>query len=212
MNKNNKSSKTDSELNITIKEKNLELVNENLEQTEQNEQSNPIAKLLEEAYLHFEKANEENKNGMLCLKKIQKIILKPSIKKNKSRKNLLSSSKEKKPSGISESTIIPQELKNLLNLQEINMPRTVLTKKVYEYIGQNNLKYSENKRIMRVNKQLATALRLTPEQIEKINKSNDEKDKDGLNFYNLQIWISKLYDKNNKDNKDNKDLLKSKSI
>jgi chromatin remodeling complex protein RSC6 len=147
--------------------------NENSEQQVNIEQTNPIIKLLEEAYLHFEKANEENKNGMGCLKKIHKILGKYTNIKNKI--------KTKKPTGFSESAVVPQELKILLKLQEDTLPRTKLTKKVYEYIEENNLKCPINKRILRVNDKLAGALRLTKEQVDAINKSDNQKDKDGLN-------------------------------
>ncbi len=151
--------------------------------------NNPISKLLEEAFGHFEKANEENKNGFNCLKKLQKLVGRLTNKKPKI-KNL---SGEKKLSGFSESTIVPNDLKILLNIQENTLPRTTLTKKVYDYIEANNLKSPLNKRILRVNEQLAKALNLTNEQVEKINNSNNQKDKEGLNFYNIQTWIKKLY-------------------
>jgi len=169
--------------------------------TEQNptdlDINNPINKLIEESQIHFEKANDEIKNGLLCLKKLQKIIIKLSTKKTKIKKTL----NTKKPSGFGDNSIVPSELKNLLAIQEPMLPRTILTKKVYEYIETNKLKCANNKRILRVDDKLANALKLTREQINLINNSNDQKDKDGLNFYNIQTWISKLYP-SHKDLKD----------
>ena len=102
------------------------------------------------------------------IKKIQKLIGKITNKKPKI-KNL--SNEPKKISGFSESTIVPNDLKLLLNIQENTLPRTKLTKKVYDYIEANNLKCPINKRILRVNDKLAKALNLTNEQINKINNS-----------------------------------------
>jgi hypothetical protein len=169
-----------------------------------NEQFIPIYKIIEEAQVYFDKAIEENKNGLLCLKKLQKLVSKLTTKKIKKTTNT-----NKKPSGFGESTIVPDELKKLLDINENMLPRTKLTKKVYEYIDSNKLKCTNNKRILRVNEKLANALKLTKEQINAINNSNDQKDKDGLNFYNIQTWISKLYpgNKDKLDNKDNKDKL-----
>jgi hypothetical protein len=163
--------------------------------TDEPTTSNPINKLLEEAFVFFDKANEENKNGFACLKKIQKLISKITNKKPKIKK-LTGINEPKKLSGFSESTVVPNELKLLLNIHENTLPRTKLTKKVYEYIEANNLKCPNNKRILRVNDKLANALKLTKEQVEKINNSNNQKDKEGLNFYNIQTWISKLYPNN----------------
>ncbi len=171
--------------------------------TDEPTTSNPINKLLDEAFVFFDKANEENKNGFACLKKIQKLISKITNKKPKTKK-LTGINEPKKLSGFSESTIVPEDLKLLLNIQENTLPRTKLTKKVYDYIEANNLKCPINKRILRVNDKLASALKLTKEQVEKINNSNNQKDKEGLNFYNIQTWISKLYPNNKNIKQDNK--------
>lgn len=168
----------------------LNIINSNLNQND-NESNNPINKLIIQTFIHMEKANEEYKNGMICLKKVQKIINKYT---NKSTKNKKNSTFSKKATGFGESTIVPEELKNLLEINENMLPRTKLTKKVYEYIENNKLKSPNNKRILRVDDKLASALKLTKEQIQKINTSQDQKDKDGLNFYNIQTWIAKLYD------------------
>lgn len=170
----------------TIKETDTDKNKNNIE----NDTNNPIQKLITQAYNHFEKANEENKNGLLYLKKINKVLSKFNNSNTKNKKNTVL---EKKQTGFSESRIVPEELKELLGITENMLPRTKLTGKVYEYIENNKLKCLNNKRILRVDDKLAKALKLSKDEIEKINNSQNQKDVNGLNFYNIQTWIAKLY-------------------
>ncbi len=78
--------------------------------TDEPTTSNPINKLLDEAFVFFDKANEENKNGFACLKKIQKLIGKITNKKPKTKK-IIGIGEPKKLSGFSESTKVPEHLK-----------------------------------------------------------------------------------------------------
>lgn len=170
----------------TIKETDTDKNKNNIE----NDTNNPIQKLITQAYNHFEKANEENKNGLLYLKKINKVLSKFNNSNTKNKKNTVLG---KKQTGFSESRIVPEELKELLGITENMLPRTELTKKVYKYIEDNKLKFSNNRRIIRVDDKLAKALKLSKDEIEKINNSQNQKDVNGLNFFNLQTRIAKLY-------------------
>ena len=73
------------------------------------------------------------------------------------------------------------------------MTRPDVTKKLYEYIDTNKLRSEEDKRIIRVNDGLSSAFKLTKEQVKTINASKSEKDANGLNFYNIQKYVAKLY-------------------
>jgi hypothetical protein len=85
-------------------------------------------------------------------------------------------------------------LKTLLNINDSEqVARPVITKKIYEYIDSNNLRDIADKRVLRVNDNLAKALSLTSQEVKVINASSSPKDKAGLNFYNIQKYIKKLY-------------------
>ncbi len=152
--------------------------------------SNPINKFYLETITNLEKIKEDINKNISNIKKMYKIAIKYSKKQTK-RSNL----KTKNPSGFGKSTYVPDSLKKILNITENEMTRPKLTGKLYEYIDKNNLKSETNGRIMRVNKELASVLKLSNEEIEKINNSTSDKDKSGLNFYTAQKWIKKLYEK-----------------
>jgi chromatin remodeling complex protein RSC6 len=179
-------------------EKNIDtnkIKNQNNVEQEQNisdQDNEPSGKLYLEVLNHFEKSQDEHKLAIIGLKKLYKLLQKNSLKLNKKKNN---SQKERLPTGFSKSTHVPLGLKTLLNIDKETITRPELTNKLYEYINTNNLKSENNKRIMRVDDKLEKALELTKEEIEKINSSTSEKDKDGLNFYTIQKWIARLYKK-----------------
>ncbi len=83
---------------------------------------------------------------------------------------------------------VPKELIKLLGLGELSeMSRTEVTKKLYEYIKANKLQ--KDNRIIIANNALHEALKL---------KEGDE-----LSFYNIQIYIKKLYLKEETADKSN---------
>jgi hypothetical protein len=61
---------------------------------------------------------------------------------------------------------------------------------------------------MRVNDELAKALRLSDDEIQKINNSSNDKDPNGLNFYNAQKWIKRAYEKESNANNQIKSDIK----
>jgi hypothetical protein len=154
---------------------------------------NPITKLYLETISNLEKIKDDINKNMSNIKKMYKIALKHSQKQTKRSGN-----KTKNPSGFGKSTVVPSTLKTLLKITENELPRPTLTKKLNDYIIAHNLKCPTNGRILRVNEELAKALKLTPEQVLIINNTNNDKDKAGLNFYNVQKWIKKLYESDQK--------------
>lgn len=77
---------------------------------------------------------------------------------------------------------VPQQFKNLLEIEDDNMNVLQLTKMVYKYFQDNKMVDAKTREIKPNNK------------IKKIFKM---KDKDVINFYNLQSWIRSVYDNEN---------------
>lgn len=124
------------------------------------------------------------------LKKFYKLTCKEVNKANKNKKN----SSKRSPTGFDKPCDVPLSLKTLLNINDgEQVARPVITKKIYEYIDSNNLRDTTDKRVLRVNDNLAKALNLTSQEVKVINASTSPKDKSGLNFYNIQKYIKKMY-------------------
>ncbi|MEI7503854.1 MAG: SWIB/MDM2 domain-containing protein, partial [Paludibacter sp.] len=88
------------------------------------------------------------------LKKYYKLTTKYINKINKNKRNV-----QRTATGFSRPKPIPSTLKILLNFKEDDLAtRPDLTKKIYKYIEINNLRSSEDKRILRVNDNLKNAL------------------------------------------------------
>jgi hypothetical protein len=129
----------------------------------------------------------------LCKNKLKKFYKLTCKEVNKATRNKKNSSK-RSPTGFDKPCDVPQSLKTLLNINDSEqVARPVITKKIYEYIDSNNLRDTTDKRVLRVNDNLAKALSLTSQEVKVINASSSPKDKAGLNFYNIQKYIKKLY-------------------
>ena len=167
---------------------------ENINNLQKNDDDNLFIELYNEInkkiIKHQEISNKNLNEIRNDLKKLSKLYQKKKYTK-----------KEREPIGISALTKVPNNFKNLLNLDERTLSRTEITKYIYDYIKNNNLQGSLNdknkldKRIYHVNDKLSIAFELTKEEIDYINSSKNSKDIHGLNFYNIQSWIKKIYDK-----------------
>jgi hypothetical protein len=177
--------------NINIEDNNL--FSDNSTILEEN-LSDPFNKFCNEIVNNLKQIKNDINKNISNIKKIHKIVVKLTQKQIKR-----SNTKVKKPSGFTKLNYIPQELKKLLSISEDIITRPKLTGKLYDYIDANNLKHEKNGRIMRVNDELASALRLSQDEIEKINNSSSDNDKSGLNFFSAQKWIKKLYEKDKKE-------------
>jgi chromatin remodeling complex protein RSC6 len=126
---------------------------------------------------------------------------------------------DKNQTGININADVPQSLKDLFNITENDkVPRTKISKLLHKYLKDNNLKYSENKQIYRVDDNLKKIFNLSDEQVQYINSTtmkkpflkkyktdaeNDEalkkyneefKEFDrGFNFFNLQTYLKNVY-------------------
>jgi hypothetical protein len=148
-------------------------------ENEYNELQSELSKLQEQVSLCKNK-----------LKKFYKLTCKEVSKATKNKKN----SSKRSPTGFDKPCDVPLSLKTLLNINDSEqVARPVITKKIYEYIDSNNLRDTTDKRVLRVNDSLAKALCLTSQEVKVINASTSPKDKSGLNFYNIQKYIKKMY-------------------
>ncbi len=128
------------------------------------------------------------------LKNYHKNTTKQLVKMNKNKRN---NGQPRLPTGFGKPCFVPSSLRSLLELKEDEcVTRPSVTKKLYSYIQTNSLYSSTDKRLIRVNDQLSTALQLSPQEVKDINSSNSVSDKQGLNFYNIQKYVARLYPKN----------------
>lgn len=115
--------------------------------------------------------------------------LKNSYKKDMRKRN------NRKPhintdNGFNRKETVPEPLTKLLNIRkDTTMTRVQVTKLVYRYFKDRALFYDKDKRVLRADSKIKKLFNLT----DKVNQSTDPKDKSGLNFYNLQTHIAKLY-------------------
>jgi chromatin remodeling complex protein RSC6 len=128
------------------------------------------------------------------LKKFHKNTSKQIVKMSRNRKN---NGQPRSPTGFGKPCFVPSSLRGLLQLKDDDcITRPSVTKKLYEYIETNSLYSETDKRLLRVNDQLSKALQLTVQEVKAINSSSSVSDKQGLNFYNIQKYVARLYPKN----------------
>lgn len=157
----------------------------------QDEKVNFRQSQFEELLKKVEQSQEELSALKTNLKKFYKLVEKDVSKAGKGRRRV---NRERSPTGFGKSNAIPAELCKVLKLDEnTELTRPQLTGLLYKYLDTNGLRDQEDKRIMRVNGELTKAFGLTAEQAKSINKSTDVKDKNGMNFYNIQKFVAALY-------------------
>jgi len=145
----------------------------------------------EELLKKIDQSHDELSALKSSLKKFYKSVEKDISKASKGRRR---ANRERSPTGFGKATPIPQGLCTLLKLDETTkMTRPEVTKQLYAYLDTHGLRDTEDKRIMRVNADLAKAFGLTAEQAKDINESKEIKGSKGLNFYNIQKFVAALY-------------------
>jgi len=128
------------------------------------------------------------------LKRFHKVAERQIAKLSKNKRH---HNQNRTPTGFGKARTVPPAIITLLGLEQgAEMTRPDVTKKLYEYIDSNKLRSEEDKRIIRVNEGLTAAFKLTKDQVKTINASKSEKDVNGLNFYNIQKFVAKLYQEN----------------
>jgi chromatin remodeling complex protein RSC6 len=127
------------------------------------------------------------------LKKHYKLTSKQLQKMNKGRRQ---NTNPRSPTGFGKPCFVPSTLRTLLKLGDDEcVTRPTVTQKLYSYINDNSLFDKDDKRLLRVNDNLSKALQLSAQEIKLINSSTSTKDKQGLNFYNIQSYVARLYPK-----------------
>ena len=145
----------------------------------------------EELLTRLEQAQDELGSLKASLKKFYKLVEKDITKASKGRRR---ANRERSPTGFGKAGAIPEGLRTLLKIDEATeLTRPEVTKMLYKYLDDNNLRDPQDKRIIRANAELAKAFGLTPEQMKSINETSETKGSKGLNFYNIQKFVAALY-------------------
>ena len=139
--------------------------------------------------------NKRHKEDTMLKKSVKKLCERALKQMNKPVKRKNKSKSPRQPTGFGKQMAVPAEFKKLFNLQVNEIPRTSISRHLHDYLKTNNLKDSKDKRVHRVNDALAETFGFTSEQVKYMNESNDSKDKNGFNFYNVQNYIKAIYDK-----------------
>lgn len=128
------------------------------------------------------KTYKEQRNKIKNLMKLHKSELKNSKRRNKDRK--------KPETGFTKSEIVPDNLAKFIGIDKgTEMPRTALTKLVYNEIKNRKLYYEKDRRVLRADEELKKIFKLP----DSVNMSINPKDELGFNFFNLQKYIAKCY-------------------
>jgi len=149
------------------------------------------------------KLTESFKEHRSEIRKIKKEYQKTVNKLKKSS----ATGKKKKAVGINNVTRIPDSLADLIGVKRgTEMARTELGKNIHEVFKNRDLLYSSDKRIMRVDDELAKIFGTTTD----VNKSTDPKASVdvGFNFYNLQSYIKRCFENSKGDESKTKTIKK----
>lgn len=157
-------------------------VKENCEVSDDNETFestiNTIATDINNSYLLM----KQIKLNMKEITRIHKFELKMFKKIKRKKSNNLS--------GFNKPSEVPDSIKKLFKLDDTKLPRTHITKLIFEYINENKLRSEKDAKVIIPNKELQTLFGL-------------EKGEQ-LSFYNIQTHLKKIYKmKNEKVSTDN---------
>lgn len=166
----------------------IEVKNSN--NTGKKKKSLDIADMCDELEVNLTKTFKEYRSEIRKIKKeYQKTINK--VNKNNTIKN-------KKKAGITKVTRIPDVLADLIGVKKgTEMTRIDLGKHIHDVFKSRDLLYEKDRRIMRVDDELAKIFGTTTA----VNKSTDPKANIdiGFNFYNLQSYIKRCFENNKVD-------------
>ncbi|XWV25262.1 SWIB/MDM2 domain-containing protein [Tupanvirus deep ocean] len=130
-----------------------------------------IREALRENYAQQKKLMNDLKELMALHKKELKLSAKSGNRSNSG-----------KHTGFNKPEPVPPPLKNLLKIEEDMLPRSTITKLMYQYFTDNKMYNRKTKKEIVPNK-----------KIKEIFGMNDG---DVINFYNLQTWLKKVYNEN----------------
>ncbi|XWV26524.1 SWIB/MDM2 domain-containing protein [Tupanvirus soda lake] len=130
-----------------------------------------IREALKENYAQQKKLMNDLKELMTIHKKELKLSAKSGNRSNSG-----------KHTGFNKPEPVPPSLKNLLKIEEDMLPRSKITRLMYQYFTDNKMYNRKTKKEIIPNK-----------KIKEIFGMNDS---DVINFYNLQTWLKKVYNEN----------------
>lgn len=138
--------------------------------------------LLEQLTLDF----RSHRNELRKLKKQYRVNIR-NAKKGAKRKKTGNT-------GFTKPERVPDSIAELISIDKgSEMPRTQVAKEIYRVLNERGLRYEQNKRVLRADKQIKKIFNLP----ESVNQSTDEKDPHGFNFYNIQTYIAQCYNNQN---------------
>jgi len=130
-----------------------------------------IRQLLKNNYIQQKKLMNDLKELTTIHKKEVKLTSKSGTRKNSG-----------KHTGFNKPERVPISLRKLLKIEEEMMPRSKVTALMYQYFKDNKMFTVKTKR------------RIIPN--EKIKEIFGMEDDDNITFYNLQMWLKKVYQEN----------------
>jgi len=135
---------------------------------------------------NYREQREEIRNLIKLHNKDMKTISKTKHKKNNHPK--------KDKSGFTKPSVIPDKLATFVGIKKGSvMSRTELTGLICNEFKKRNLYYEHDKRVIIPDEDVKKLFNLSDNAV----KSTNPKDKDGLNFYNLQKYIAECYNEYN---------------
>jgi hypothetical protein len=158
---------------------------------------------------YFNRQKKEDIEAKKSLKRFYEKYIKQLNRKYKSKKQ---DKKDNKHTGISAECDVPEQFKQLFNLEkDSKIPRTTIAKLLHKYLQDNHLKLDTNKQIFRVDDKLQKIFGLTKEQVDYINSTTQTKPtrkqfeneddynremeqfNKGFNFFNFQTYLKIVY-------------------
>jgi len=151
-----------------------------------NNGTNETSEFIEQCDILLEKITKNYKEQRDDIKKLIKLHKKEirSIKKNK--RNKLSKDK----TGFTKASVVPDKLAEFLRINKgTEMSRTEVTSLLCKEFNSRNLYHKQDRRIIIPDDDVKKLFNLSKDS----DKSNNPKDKNGLNFFNLQTHIARCY-------------------
>jgi len=147
------------------------------------ESESEFIKRCEILLINITKNYREQRDEIRNLMKLHKQELKYNIKNKRTKKN-------KDNIGFTKATTVPDKLADFVGLEKgVKMSRPELTKLLCNEFKKRNLYYKKDERVIIPDNDVKQLFSLPKDA----DKSTDPKDKNGLNFYNLQHYVAKCY-------------------
>lgn len=167
--------------NIIVSESDDENISS--EHVENEEQDSEFVKKCDILLIKITKNYREQRDEIRNLIKLHKHELK-NVNKNKKSKKI------KDKIGFTKPSIVPDKLAEFLKLEKgTKMSRPELTKLLCIEFKKRNLFYKKDERVIIPDNDVKKLFCLPKDA----DKSTDPKDKNGLNFYNLQHYVAQCY-------------------